>query len=164
MNENMNVSQGFGWDDEVEESMFELIPDGDYRFEVTGFERSWYEAKAGSKIASCNQADIEFTIKWTNESGDLKTNKLTHKLKLSRTLQFLIYQFFESIGLRKKGDGTTKMPWDQIVGKTGICEIGHHEDSKGTEYNDIVRCYPPESAPTVISNGKVAESSPKFEL
>ena len=98
-------NQGFGWDDEIEESSFEVLPDGDYRFEVTGFERGWWEPqRSDSKIPACNQAEIEMTINWVNKDGQTRTNKLTYKLKLVRNLQFLIYQFFEAVGLRKKGD------------------------------------------------------------
>ena len=147
-------SQGFGWDDAIEEStsQFEPVPDGDYQFTVTGFERGWYEARPGSKLASCNQAEIEFTIEWQNESGEWRKNKIIYKLKLSRKLQWLIYEFFESIGLRKKGDGTTTMPWNDIVGKIGVCEVGHHVSDRGGVFNDINKCYPPEDVPTLIKN------------
>lgn len=153
MNENAK-NMSFDWDDEVEESSFELVPDGDYHFTVTNFERAWWEPynPAESKIQACNQANIELSIGWINSEGTPKTNKIQHRLKLTRSLQFMIYQFFESIGLRKKGDGTTKMPWDEIIGKTGICQVGHHTDTKGIEYNDIVKCYTPENAPTVTKN------------
>lgn len=149
------VSQGFGWDDEVEESTgkgFKPVPDGDYWFTVTGFERGWYEAKPGSKLASCNQAEIQFTIDWQDEDGEWRKNNIIYKLKLSRKLQWLIYEFFESVGLRKKGDGTTSMPWNDIIGKSGVCEIGHHEGNRGGIFNDINKCYPPEDAPTVTRN------------
>lgn len=146
-------NQGFGWDDEVEESAFEVMPDGDYKFEITGFERGWWEPqRSDSKIPACNQAEIEMTIRWTNKDGQTRTNKLTYKLKLVRNLQFLIYQLFESVGLRKKGDGTTKMPWNQLIGTVGICQIGHHESSQGNVFNDVIKCYTPDSVPTVISN------------
>ena len=157
-------TQAFGWDDEVNESEFEILPDGDYKFTVTAFERAYFEPKnPDSKIGACQQANIEFTINWINEAGIERTNKLVYKLKLWRSLEFMIYQFFESIGLRKKGDGSTKMPWGEIVGKTGVCVIGHHTDSKGNDYNDITKCYPAESAPTVTKNGS-ASAAPKFSL
>ena len=148
-------SQGFGWDDAVEESsgtQFEPVPDGDYWFTVTGFERGWYEARPGSKLASCNQAEIQFTIKWKNDSGQMRANKIVYKLKLSRKLQWLIYEFFESIGLRKKGDGTTTMPWNNIVGRTGVCSVGHHTSDRGGVFNDINKCYPPEEVPYMLNN------------
>lgn len=158
-------NMAFGWDDEVNESEFEIIPDGDYVFTVSRWEKAYWEPKSkDSKIGACQQANIEFEIKWTNENGQEKTNKVVHKLKLWRSLDFLIYQFFESIGLRKKGDGSKRVPWDQIVGKTGICAIGHHTDSKGNDYNDILRCYAPENAPTVTKNTAQQSSAPKFSL
>ena len=159
---NNNLSQGFGWDDEVEESEFELLPDGDYKFKVTGFERAWFNGSA--KIAPCNQANVELTIEWVNDKGMQRTSKLVHRMKLTKSLGFIIYAFFESIGLRKKGDGTTKMPWDQIIDKTGVCMIGHHDDDKGNSYNDIVKCYPAESAPTVTKNVPPEPAAPKFSL
>lgn len=147
-----------GWDDKIEESSFETLPDGDYAFTVTGFERGWWEPKnAESKIPACNQAEIELSINWKNEKGILRTNKLVYKLKLVRNLQYLIYQFFESVGLRKKGDGTTKMPWDQIIGTSGVCQIGHHETSQGNIFNDVNKCYVPGSVPTVINNADVED-------
>lgn len=161
-----NMNQAFGWDDEVNESEFEILPDGDYIFTVTGFERAFYEPRTpDSKIGACQQANIEFTIKWTNSAGIARENKLVHKLKLWRSLEFLIYQFFECVGLKKKGDGSSVMPWGQIIGKTGICAIGHHTDNKGNDYNDIVKCYPTELAPTVVKNGNNQEpAAPKFSL
>lgn len=159
-------NQAFSWDDEVNESTFELLPDGDYVFTVSQWEKAYWEPKSpDSKIGACQQANIEFEIKWTNAQGIEKTNKLTHRLKLWRSLDWMIYQFFESIGLRKKGDGSQKVPWNQIVGKSGVCMIGHHTDNKGNDYNDIVKCYPPESAPTVTKNGSSATvAAPKFSL
>ena len=152
---NNNLSAGFGWDDEVDESSFELVPDGDYRFTVKEFERGWYEGSA--KIAPCNEAQLKFEITWVNAEGKQHTNLINYKLKLTRNLQFLIYQFFESIGLRKKGDGTTRMPWNDIIGKVGICEVGHREGTNGNTYNEIRKCYPPELAPTVVANEPKAE-------
>ena len=160
----MAENLAFGWDDEVNESEFEILPDGDYFFTVTGFERAQFEPKsADSKVGACQQANIEFTIQWKNSAGQDRTNKIVHRLKLWRTLEWMIYQFFESIGLRKKGDGSQKMPWGQIIGKTGVCQIGHHTDNKGNDYNDVLKCYPPELAPKVTKNGQEPEA-PKFSL
>ena len=49
MSDNLTLS----WDDEIDEGQeFKIVPDGDYEFEVSNFERGYYEAKAGSKISS----------------------------------------------------------------------------------------------------------------
>ena len=161
----MAENMAFGWDDEVNESEFEILPDGDYIFKVTAFERAYFEPKkADSKIGACQQANVEFTIEWVNAAGVPRSNKLVYKLKLWRTLDFLIYQFFESIGLRKKGDGSCKMPWNEIIGKTGICAIGHHSDNNGNDYNDIIKCYTPDNAPNVVKNQPAETAAPKFSL
>lgn len=156
------MTEILGWEDEIEESSFEVMPDGDYHFKVAKFERSWFEPKsADSKIPACNQAEITFEITWKNAKGEPRVNTVIYRLKLVKNLQWLIYQFFESIGLRKKGDGTTKMPWDQMVGKSGICQVGHRESANGNTFNEIVKCYTPESAPNVTQNDTV---EPVFAL
>lgn len=161
MAENKEV---FSWDDEVEESSFEILPDGDYKFTVSKFEKGWYEPKGNSTLPECDQALLEFTINWINESGEAKTNKIGYDIKLCRKLQFLTYQFFECIGLRKKGDGTTKMPWSQVEGRSGICQIGHYEGKNGNVYNQVIKCYPVEDAPTVTKNEVTAPKKPNFNI
>lgn len=165
MEENMVI----GWDDEIEEgSSFELMPDGDYWFEVTGFEREWWEPAdpVNSKIKACNQANIELTITWKNAAGETKTNKVQYKLKVTETLTFLIFRFFECVGLRQKGDKSKlKLSlFNQVEGKTGICEIGHREGSKGGKFNEVRYCYPPEEAPRVTKNENPATASPVFAI
>ena len=49
------------------------------------------------------------------------------------------------------------MPWNDIIGKVGICEVGHREGTNGNTYNEIRKCYPPELAPTVVANEPKAE-------
>ncbi|MBR6983895.1 MAG: hypothetical protein IKH75_10300 [Ruminococcus sp.] len=156
-----------GWDDEIEESSsFELMPDGDYWFEVTGFEREWWQPANPdtSRIKACNQASLDLAITWKNEKGEDKVSKLKYKLKITDSLTFLIFQFFEAVGLRKKGEGSKlKLSlFNQVIGKTGICEIGHREGTKGGTFNEVKRCYAPEDAPTVTKNSK--EPSPTFSL
>lgn len=146
---------GFGWDDEVEEQVFELMPDGNYRFTVTDMEREWYEPRPGSKIPACNQANIELTFNWRNSSGNLRTSKLSYKLKLASSLKFLIFQFFAGIGLHKEGDGMKKFPWGEIIGKKGIARISSREGSNGRTYNDVADIYTPDKAPTRCVNDRV---------
>lgn len=164
MSDEKVLDQGFGWDDEVEEATgeFKLLPEGDYKFTVTKFDRGWYEAGPGAKIASCNQADLEFSITWKDEDGEVRTNTVRNYMKLSRKLQWVIYEFFESIGLRKKGDGSTKMPWDKVMGATGICQIGTREHNNRT-YNQVTKCYPVEDAPKVYQNSDLTEED-EFKL
>ena len=148
MSENLTLS----WDDEIDEGQeFKIVPDGDYEFEVSNFERGYYEAKAGSKIPSCDQAEYELSIEWKDEDGEIRTNKLTLRLKLTKKLQWLIYEFFESIGLIEKGSGPK-----EAVGCKGICRVGHH-DANGKSFNDVVKCYPVSDAPKVVANKGVSD-------
>lgn len=149
---NSGESMGFGWDDEVVEQTFELMPPGDYHFTVVGMERGWYEPKRPGKISACNQADIEMQFSWVNASGLRRNNKLTYSLKLTQSLAFLIFQFFASIGLHHEGDGMTRFPWDQIIGKTGIAKVGQREGTTGRIFNTVDSVYPPEKAPTVCAD------------
>ena len=158
-----------GWEDEIEESSsFELIPDGDYWFEVTNFEREWWEPNdpENSRIKACNQANIELTIIWKNDQGQVKTSKIQYRLKVTESLTFLIFRFFECVGLRKKGDGTKlKLAlFNQVVGRTGVCAIGKREGSKGGTFNDVKYCYPPEEAPKITKNENPAAASPIFTI
>ena len=155
-----NESVAFGWDDEVEEQPFELMPDGDYHFTVTGMERAWFEPKrADSKISACNQANIELTFKWRNRSGFARTSKLTYQLKLTSSLSFLIFNFFAGIGLHKEGDGMKKFPWNEIMGRKGIARVSTREGNNGRTYNTIESVYTPDKAPTVCANDEGAETA-----
>lgn len=52
----------YGWEDEIvnEGGDFVLLPEGDYDFTVSKFERTRYEGSA--KMPSCNMAKVTFTI------------------------------------------------------------------------------------------------------
>ena len=148
----VSESQGFGWDDEVVEQSFELMPEGDYHFTVTGMERGWYEPRRPGKISACNQADIELSFSWTNANGQRRNNKLTYSLKLTQSLAFLIFNFFEGIGLHKSGDGMTRFPWDRIVGCKGIAKVTQREGSTGRVFNSVESVYTPDKAPKVCAD------------
>lgn len=148
-----NNNDAFGWDDEVEEQAFELMPVGDYHFTVTGFEKAWFEPKrAESKIGACAQANIEMLFNWRNKAGMKRSNKLTYSLKLNKTLAFLIWQFFAGIGLHREGDGMKRFPWDKIIGCKGIAKVSQRESMTGRTFNSVDSVYPPEKAPTVTAD------------
>ena len=50
------------WDAYIEkESEFVVLPEGDYDFIVTSFEKGWFDGSA--KVEACNKAMLELTIK-----------------------------------------------------------------------------------------------------
>ena len=157
---NTTMSQGFGWDDEVVEQTFELMPEGDYHFTVTGMQRGWYEPKRPGKISACNQADIELSFSWLNAAGQRRNNKLTYSLKLTQSLAFLIWQFFEGVGLHTHGDGMTRFPWDKIVGCKGIAKVPQREGSTGRRFNSGDSVYTPDKAPTVCADDNTQADIP----
>lgn len=134
MNAN-NEMDILGWDDEVEEgSPFVLLPEGNYPFVVTKFDRGIYEAPAGreSKIpANCPKATV--SCQFTTESGE--TTTLTENFFLYKKMQWKINQFFTSIGAQKSADGKVKMNWGAVLGASGTAKviINNYKDKKTGE-------------------------------
>lgn len=108
-----------GWDDEVKDdgADFVTLPKGKYKFTVKKLERARYEGS--TKIPPCNQANVTIEI----DGGDLGKSTVTEKLKLHSILEWVLCQFFTSIGDRKHGE-PLKMDWGAITQKTGWCEVG----------------------------------------
>ena len=131
----------YGWDDEIQNDgpEYVVLPDGDYNFKVTGFERGRYEG--GEKIPACNMAII--TLEIENDKG---ISSIQNRLFLHSRCEGLLCAFFTCIGQRKHGE-KLKMNWNEVVGARGRAKIGHREYN-GNIYNDIKRFYAPdESAP-----------------
>ena len=134
MNAN-NEMDILGWDDEVEEgSPFVLLPEGNYPFVVTKFDRGIYEAPAGreSKIpANCPKATV--SCQFTTENGE--TTTLTENFFLYKKMQWKINQFFTSIGAQKSADGKVKMNWGAVLGASGTAKviINNYKDKKTGE-------------------------------
>lgn len=55
------IERELGWDDEISrESDFTIIPEGDYDFTVTGFERGRYDGS--EKLPPCNMAIVTLAV------------------------------------------------------------------------------------------------------
>lgn len=140
----MNEERELMWDDEIEKdgADFVLLPEGDYYFTVTKFERGRF---AGSnKMPPCNQAKLELTIH-SPEHGDVI---VFHNLFLHTKTEGLLSAFFTSIGQKKKGE-KLRMNWNTVVGSKGKCKLVHNKYVvKGEERvnNQISKFYPYEEA------------------
>lgn len=136
----MMTERELGWDDEIERdgSDFVLLPEGDYNFTVTKFERARF---AGSdKMPSCNQAKLELAIH-TAEHGDVT---VFHNLFLHTKTEGLLSNFFSGIGQKKKGE-KLRMNWNTVIGSKGRCKlIVNKYMSKGEERanNQVKTFYP----------------------
>lgn len=112
-----NQMMEMDWNDtiEVDAQEFILLPEGDYTFVVSNFERGRFPGSA--KISPCNKAII--TIDVTTDDG---VAKIKFDLLLSRVVEWKISSFFRCLGLKKHGEKLV-MKWDQVIGKFGRCHI-----------------------------------------
>lgn len=131
---NNNFEREFGWDDTIQEDAkeFILLPEGDYQFTVTGFERGRHTPNPQNpgKLPACNKATI--TVKVETADGDAI---MTHNLFLHSSTEGMLSAFFGAIGQKKHGE-PLKMNWNSVMGAKGVCKVNHRE-YKGEKYNNI---------------------------
>lgn len=111
------------WNDIIESDgqEFVLLPEGDYNFIVTNFERGRFPG--GQKVPPCNKATI--TVQVSTDDG-IATIKFD--LLLYRSLEWRISAFFRCIGQKKHGEKLV-MNWNRVVGS---CGRGHFKIRKYT--------------------------------
>lgn len=113
-----------------------LLKPGNYDFVVASIDRKQYNG--GSKIPPCPQAviHIEITDPETGAKVPCQSN-----LFLASNQMWSLSTFFESIGLKKKGE-KLKMDWSKVVGRTGTVEIDNREYN-GNTYNNVKKYVAP---------------------
>lgn len=145
-----NNTQGYAldWDSEIEQdsNQFVLLPEGDYPFTVTGFERGTYDG--GKKIPACKKADLSLNF----DGGALGTTTVRHTLFLHSVVEGLLSSFFMGIGQKKKGERVT-MNWGAVIGGSGRAHLGIRtytkKDGSEGKANEVKYFIDPEEAPTV---------------
>lgn len=163
---NNDMEREFGWDDVIEKDGgdFVLLPEGDYNFTVSKFERGRFNGS--EKMPPCNQAKLELTIH-SPEHGDVI---VFHNLFLHSKTEGLLSNFFSGIGQKKKGE-KLKMNWSTVVGSKGRCKIKENKytTSKGEERvnNQVQKFYPYEevfgSQPQQQSYQQPAPPQPQYQ-
>lgn len=112
--ENMDMD----WDDGISAEAGEytgVLPVGEYDFTVVDFERTF--SKAGKNMAKIT-LEIDYDgFKW----------KVWDYMTLTSNMAWKLASFFETLGLKKKGTELKKMPWNEILGKTGRVKIKHEQ-------------------------------------
>lgn len=125
-----------GWDDEIEkESEFILLPEGDYDYVVDSFERGRFEGS--EKMPPCNKAILTLKIAYQGQTATVKHNLLLH----TKT-EWMLSEFFKSIGQKKKGE-PLKMNWGLVPGSKGRCNIEQYTGKNGNTYHQVKRFLEP---------------------
>lgn len=152
------MERELGWEDEISQDSQEwtLLEDGDYVFEVIKVERARY--KGSDKIPPCNMAVVTLRVN--------DTVNLQEKLKLHTKVEWLLCQFFASVGLRQRGE-PLRMNWSAVVGQHGICQIGHRtwtgNDGKERSTNQVEKFYYPDEAPNLLAQAaQTAQTAQAF--
>ena len=129
----------FDWEDEIvdEGKDYVLLPEGDYEFTVSKFERARYDGS--EKIPPCNNAKV--TLKITGEEGEIE---ITENLFLCKKFEWKLSSFFLSIGQKKHGE-PLRMNWNNVVGAKGRCHVYvdkyTKKDGSSGESNKIKKYY-----------------------
>lgn len=154
-NENMIMD----WEDTIENDgqEFVVLPEGDYTFTITNFERGRFPGSA--KIPPCNKATITISI-----DSDKGTATARFDLILYRSLEWRIASFFRCIGQKKHGEALV-MNWNKVVGARGRAHIkprSYMKDGEERQVNDVdrfldydpsVECTPVQAPDLPWSNG-----------
>jgi len=135
MNENKDMLMD--WNDSIETDGqdFILLPEGDYNFTVTNFERGRFPG--GPKVPACNKASITVQVDTKEGLAIVKFDLL-----LYRSLEWRISAFFRCIGQKKHGEKLT-MDWNKVIGSNGRAHFKQrsYTNNQGDEKftNDIDR-------------------------
>lgn len=141
----------FGWEDEIEKDSDEwvLLPEGDYDFTVTAFERGRHQGS--DKLPPCNKAIL--TLKVEGAEGE---TTIVHNLFLHSKTEGMLSAFFCAIGQKKHGE-KLRMNWQNVIGSKGRCKVyidnWKGRDGEEKQSNKIKRFYDPEKVqPQPASN------------
>lgn len=154
MENNKQIDRELGWDDAIEsdyDSSFVLLPEGDYDFEVTAFERGRHPGS--EKLPACNKAIITLEV-----GGDQAAGQIRHNLFLHTKTEGRLCAFFTAIGQRKHGE-RLQMNWNTVVGSTGRCKVVirkwvNSKTGEPMESNEIKKFYEPEESAPRPTPGK----------
>lgn len=138
---NQVIERELGWEDEItnDGEEFILLPPGEYTFVVKSMERARFNGS--DKMPACPQANVTVEIIDPTTGSPVS---VVNRLLLHTKTEWTISAFFQSIGLKKKGE-PLKPNWSIIVGLSGKCKI-KHRDYNGSKYNEIDRFLPREDA------------------
>jgi len=142
----------FGWEDSIEKDGvdFIILPEGDYEFEVTNFERARHPGS--EKLPPCNKAIVHIRV----EGKEGASTIIKHNLFLHSITEGMLCAFFTSIGQRKKGE-KVNMNWCKVIGSKGRLKLSIRDwtadDGKKMQSNEIKKFYEPDDLPNSNTQG-----------
>lgn len=131
--------QALGWEDEstVQDNGFEILPEGEYAYEVVSLKRERFDGSA--KMNACPVAALQ--LRCADGNGVIRTGFC--RLFLNSKVLWRITEFFKSCGLvAPDAPEGTSMPmslFDQVIGCTGYVKVTvstSERDGKTYENND----------------------------
>ena len=150
------------WDCEItsEGGEFTLLPDGDYPFTVTKFERQRFDGSA--KLPPCNKAELTLSV----DGGEKGSTTIHHNLFLHKKCEWALSDFFLSIGQKKRGEALHPR-WNEVVGARGVCRVKvstYHSNKYGEERekNEIAKFLPPPETGTPTGSAPVQAASVQY--
>lgn len=111
-----------------------VLPEGDYEFTVTNFEKGQHAGSA--KIPPCNKAILELTFR----APDGSRGRCKDFLLLHDSVEWKLCAFFRSIGQKQHGKGIT-MDWNKVPGAKGRAHVIVNDDG----YNRVDKYLDPET-------------------
>ena len=135
-----------------------LLPEGDYDFTIVDLKESRHQ-NVGGKVGNCKQVNPVFRLTNPEDGSAVDISNYNLYMWNSRGCLGMIAQYYDSIGLHKKGD-PIHFDWtkDHHIGKTGRLQIKHEtykrrDGGEGTSMK-ISKLYPKqEQAPAQNSWG-----------
>ena len=134
-----NQNVGMDWDDVIESDGQEyvLLPEGDYNFIVSDFERGHFPGS--TKMTACNMATLTLQVRTDEGVANVRTS-----LILNRVLEWKVSSFFRCIGQKKSGERLV-MNWNRVVGSKGRAHFKQREyvdrDGNTRQANEVDRFY-----------------------
>ena len=134
-----NKNKVLDWDSEIGADSGErvLLPEGDYVFEVTNFERGRFP---GSAKMSPGPKAI-YTLMIHTDKGDAF---VTYDLILNSAMEWKISEFFRGLGMKAHGQ-QIRPDWEGAKGKKGKCRVKQRQyttqNGDTRTVNDVDKIY-----------------------
>lgn len=118
------------WDSYIENEgtlPFVTLPEGDYEFTVTKFEKG--EHPGSAKVPKCPKAMLELTVEVPNVGRSI----VRENLFIDESVEWKLCEFFRCIGQKKHGTGI-KMDWKSVMGAKGKAHliVNEYQGNDGT--------------------------------